>query len=89
MTSIAPQADPLAQLLEEELHTVGPELARAVCRRLGSRVCSAGSLLAAARDGAATKNGERIKLVAVRIGRKKWTSVAAVLRWIRACEAAR
>jgi hypothetical protein len=89
MTSIAPQADPLALLLDEELFALGPDLARAVCRRLGSRVVTAGSLFAAARDGAAAKNGERIKLVAVRIGRKKWTSVAAVLRWIRACEAAR
>jgi hypothetical protein len=89
MSTIDTQADPLAQLLDEELHTVGPELARAVCRRLGSRVVTAGSLFAAARDGAAAKNGERIKLVAVRIGRKKWTSVPAVLRWIRACEAAR
>jgi hypothetical protein len=80
------ELDPeLARLEGEELLPVGEELARAVNRRVGNRMVTAGSLMDAARIGSAVRGtGERLKLACVRVGRRRWSSIAAVLRFARA-----
>ena len=85
MTKTATHTDPnLEKLCGEDLLPVGPELAEAVNRRVGIQITTGGALYDAARIGTKTRNGGRVLLEAIRAGKRRYSSVAAVIRWTRA-----
>jgi hypothetical protein len=86
MTSqLTPGLDAALVALEgEELFEIGPSLVAAVNRRVGAKLVTLSMLRDAARVGVKTRTGERILLVALRAGKQRWTSPAAVIRWTRA-----
>lgn len=68
----------------EELFPVGTELVAATNKRMGAKIITLSAAMDAARIGVVCRNGERLVLESLRCGKRKWTSVEAVVRWARA-----